>query len=58
MSSDDDIDLQPGEGEHVQGVGEQVHGAEEPVQDEGVAGELHQGDFKCYLFKNNLVRPK
>ena len=53
MSSDDDIDLQPGEGEHVQGVGEQVHGAEEPVQDEGVAGELHQGEVAVNTDKNS-----
>ena len=53
MSSDDDIDLQPGEGEHVQGVGEQVHGAEEPVQDEGVAGELHQGEVAVNTDENS-----
>ena len=45
MSSDDDIDVQPGEGEHLQG-------AEEHVQEEGVAGELHQGEVAVHIDEN------
>jgi hypothetical protein len=53
MSSDDVIDLQPGEGEHVQGVGEQVHGAEEPVQDEGL-GSFTREKLLSTLMKTQM----
>ena len=45
MRSDNDIYVQPGEGEHLQG-------AEEHVQEEGVAGELHQGEVAVHIDEN------
>ena len=57
MSSDGDFHVlvqPPGEGDHVQGVEEHVHGAEEPVQEEGVvAGDLHQGEVAVNTDENS-----